>query len=280
VSYAGLPGSQKDWIAIAPAGSDNTNYLAFVFTNGQTSGTATFTAPAAGSYVARAFSNNTFTLLVESAAFTVAAPSVSTDATTYVAGGTITVTYGGLPGNQKDWIAIAPMGSANTSYLDFAFTNGQAAGTATFTVSTPGLYVARAFVNNTFTLAAESAVFMVCDAAQADCFVATLTGANSVPANGSTATGTGLFVFDVGTSTLTYYVKHTIANVTAAHIHEGAAGTNGPVIIPFTLTGQTASGSAVLTAGQTTELFAGSLYTNVHSPAFPAGEIRGQLLHP
>ena len=60
VTYAGLPGNLHDWIAIAPAGSPNTSVLAFVFTNGQTSGTATFSAPAAGSYVARAFANDDY----------------------------------------------------------------------------------------------------------------------------------------------------------------------------------------------------------------------------
>ena len=43
----------------------------------------------------------------------------------------------------------------------FVFTNGQTSGTATFTVSTPGLYVARAFINDSFDLAAESAPFTV-----------------------------------------------------------------------------------------------------------------------
>src|SRR4029450_5983147 len=118
VTYSNLPGNAKDWIAIAPAGSDNTTYTDFVFTGGQINGTATFTAPSAGTYVARAFSNNTFTLLAESASFTVLAATVSTDQANYATGATITVTYSNLPGNAKDWIAIAPAGSANTPYTE------------------------------------------------------------------------------------------------------------------------------------------------------------------
>src|SRR4029077_17978428 len=122
----------------------------YVFTNGQTSGTATFTAPAAGTYVARALPNNTFTLLAESAAFTVTnTPRVTTDSSSYASGSTITVTYAGLPGNALDWVAIAPAGSATTSYVMYVFTNGQTSGTATFTAPAAGTYVARALPNNT-----------------------------------------------------------------------------------------------------------------------------------
>src|SRR5262245_25710177 len=101
VTYDGLPGNEKDWIAIAPAGSDNTSYTAFVYTGGQTSGTATFSAPAPGSYVARAFSNDTYDLIGESPPFTVAVTGFSTDRTSYSLSDTITVTYSGLPGNEK-----------------------------------------------------------------------------------------------------------------------------------------------------------------------------------
>jgi len=69
VAYAGMPGYPDDWIAIAPAGSADTSYLAYVLTNGQTSGTTTFTAPSAGTYVARAFPANTFARLAESPPF-------------------------------------------------------------------------------------------------------------------------------------------------------------------------------------------------------------------
>src|SRR4029079_11557359 len=71
VTYSGLPGNADDWISIASAGSPNTTYLAYVFTGGLTSGTATFTAPGAGSYVVRSFPNNTYNLIAESAAFSV-----------------------------------------------------------------------------------------------------------------------------------------------------------------------------------------------------------------
>jgi hypothetical protein len=67
---------------------------------------------------------------------------------------------------------------------------------------------------------------------------------------------------------------------TMAHIHEGAPGVAGPVIIPLTA-GPHGSwvvpAGAKLTPHQYKEFLAGDLYVNVHSAAHPAGEIRGQL---
>jgi hypothetical protein len=65
---------------------------------------------------------------------------------------------------------------------------------------------------------------------------------------------------------------------TAAHIHTGAAGKNGPVIVPFTKEGDTykAPAGAKLNADQMTAFKAGELYSTC-TAANPGGEIRGQL---
>ena len=66
---------------------------------------------------------------------------------------------------------------------------------------------------------------------------------------------------------------------TAAHIHMGAPGSNGPVFVPFTKDGDTykAAAGAKLNADQLKAFKSGQLYFNVHSAANPNGEIRGQL---
>jgi hypothetical protein len=67
---------------------------------------------------------------------------------------------------------------------------------------------------------------------------------------------------------------------TAAHIHEGAAGGNGPVIVPLTKTGDntwSVAPNTKLTDSQHASYLAGNLYVNVHSTKYPDGEIRDQL---
>ncbi|MFZ5551314.1 MAG: CHRD domain-containing protein [Pseudomonadota bacterium] len=68
---------------------------------------------------------------------------------------------------------------------------------------------------------------------------------------------------------------------TAAHIHHGAAGKNGPVVVHFTKTGDNTWSvvrGARLTPDQLRAYRAGELYVNVHSPAYKDGEVRAQLI--
>jgi hypothetical protein len=107
----------------------------------------------------------------------------------------------------------------------------------------------------------------------------TLTGAQEVPANPSTASGKSMIVIGAD-KTVTGSVEVTGMTPTAAHIHEAATGANGPVIVPFTKTGENTfapAPGAKLTDAQYASYQAGKLYINVHSAAYPGGEIRMQL---
>ena len=106
----------------------------------------------------------------------------------------------------------------------------------------------------------------------------TLSGANEVPPVTTSATGSGTITIGDDGSVSGSVTTTGIAG-TAAHIHEGAAGKNGPVIVPFTKDGDTykALAGAKLTEAQMATLKAGGLYVNVHSAANPGGELRSQL---
>jgi mono/diheme cytochrome c family protein len=112
---------------------------------------------------------------------------------------------------------------------------------------------------------------------------AALSGANEVPAVTTTASGTGVLALDTATGQVRGFVKTTGITATAAHIHEGATGVVGPVIIPLA---ETPAGSGfwivpagqTLTASQIASFNAGNLYFNVHSTANPGGEIRSQIV--
>jgi hypothetical protein len=105
-----------------------------------------------------------------------------------------------------------------------------------------------------------------------------LTGAEEVPPVNTQAKGSGTFrVMEDGM--LTGSVTTEGLQGTMAHIHRGAKGQNGPVIIPLTKNGDTYSvpDGKKLTDSQQQDLKAGNLYVNVHSNAHKGGEIRAQL---
>jgi hypothetical protein len=107
-----------------------------------------------------------------------------------------------------------------------------------------------------------------------------ITGAQEAPNPVSTnASGTFNGTFDTDTKVLTYTISYSGLTPTAMHFHKGAVGVAGPVVIPISNAASPISGSTpALTAEQETDLLAGNWYVNIHSQAYPGGEIRGQLI--
>ena len=107
-----------------------------------------------------------------------------------------------------------------------------------------------------------------------------LSGANEVPPVTTTASGTGTVTINAD-HTVTAKISARGMTATASHIHEGAMGANGPVIVPFVKSGDNtfeAPPGSKLTDEQFASYKAGKLYVNVHSAAHPGGEIRAQLV--
>ena len=139
------------------------------------------------------------------------------------------------------------------------------------------LKIAFALVLATLPNSASAAIFI---------YNGTLSGANAVPANASSATGTFTVTVDDVADTVSLVLSFTGLNggpATAAHIHCCvASNANGPVVIPFT-------GFPAMTSGTYSNVFTGIsaanisgieqglAYINIHNSAFPAGEIRGQI---
>ena len=69
-----------------------------------------------------------------------------------------------------------------------------------------------------------------CNGYDQETFTATLNGASEVGPTGSAATGTFSIVFDGPAAKYTLNVTN-LAGITAAHIHTGAAGANGNVMV-------------------------------------------------
>ncbi len=106
-----------------------------------------------------------------------------------------------------------------------------------------------------------------------------LFGAQEVPPVTTSAYGSGTITVREDGS-VSGSVTTTGVAASAAHIHMGNAGRNGPVIIPLAKTSDnvwSVPAVAKLTPEQYQSYKAFGLYVNVHSPQNKGGEIRGQL---
>ncbi len=109
---------------------------------------------------------------------------------------------------------------------------------------------------------------------------AAMSAAQEIPTNASSATGTGTLVVDPANRAVSGSIVLTGMTATMAHIHIGAAGVNGAVVVGLTQTSPgtwSVPANTSFTADQLKAYKQGNLYFNAHSTAFPGGEIRGQI---
>ncbi|HKX23019.1 MAG TPA: CHRD domain-containing protein [Rhizorhapis sp.] len=126
----------------------------------------------------------------------------------------------------------------------------------------------------------ESVVEQVADTYHTD-----LTGAQEVPKPGD-PDGSGRFEVSISdrVDQFCYEFKDVrgIGTPTAAHIHRGASGVAGPVVVPLDPPGGgNSKGCKDVPEAIADEIKANptSFYVNVHNAEFPDGAIRGQLRH-
>jgi uncharacterized protein (TIGR03118 family) len=118
-------------------------------------------------------------------------------------------------------------------------------------------------------------------------FRAVLAGANEVPPTASTGRGVGIvkLAADELSAKVTLFFTGLTGPPTAGHIHGPAPeGSNAAVIFPFPALPAATSGSMDEftinpSPTQVQQLKTGQLYMNIHTAAFPGGEIRGQLFY-
>jgi hypothetical protein len=112
-------------------------------------------------------------------------------------------------------------------------------------------------------------------------YTAGLSGANEVGSAGD-PDGAGLAIITINGTQVAYTILVSGVDApTAAHIHRGAAGVNGDIVVNFNPS--FVAGSAFGTVNATQEIVneitanPAGFYVNVHNGPFPNGAVRGQL---
>ena len=187
IDVSGGPGNPTDWVGLYAVGATNGQYRDWRYLSGTTAppaaglanATISFLTPVtAGTYEVRFFAETGYGLLATSAPITVpVSPArvtvngVAPPATLALQpGAAATVQIVSGPGNTTDWVALAPAGAPDGSYLAWTYLNGltspPAAGVsnATITFAAPGTfgsYEWRLFANNGYQRLATSSTVTV-----------------------------------------------------------------------------------------------------------------------
>jgi len=175
-----------------------------------------------------------------------------------------------------------------TSVADAAWGTGTIAAPARLTVEVPEMKI-RALIRLLLPALAIGAALALLSTAASPAAAqdsgrklsTVLTGAAEVGGGDPDGTGTAALRVNPGTGQICYTI--TVANldpVIAAHIHNAPAGVNGPIVVPLsapTSGSVTDCTTADPALARDIVLNPDDYYVNVHTTAFPAGAVRGQL---
>ena len=120
----------------------------------------------------------------------------------------------------------------------------------------------------------------ITDAIEGTRFTATLNGASEKPTSTtSTATGEFVGVVDPATKVLSYTVTYEGLSPVAGHIHRvtNDDGTGPPDIMFTNLKSPIMGTTSALPQSKIDSMVAGQYYVNLHTKAYPKGEIRGDV---
>jgi LPXTG-motif cell wall-anchored protein len=112
---------------------------------------------------------------------------------------------------------------------------------------------------------------------------ATLTGPVEVPPGDPDGQGTATVTLDANTGQVCYRlnVSNIILPAIGAHIHKGAPGVAGPIVVPFTAPDADGKANGCVKADVALVKAIGAspadYYVNVHTTDFKPGAVRGQL---
>ncbi|MDB5065561.1 MAG: hypothetical protein JWM18_1995 [Chloroflexi bacterium] len=116
--------------------------------------------------------------------------------------------------------------------------------------------------------------------AAASPYHAALSASEETPTAGPAGgTGAAKVTIDAAAGQLCYDLSWSpqVGTPSAAHIHKGAAGTSGPIVVVLS---PTAAHTCVASPGPVLQGIAADpsgYYVNIHSNAYPGGAVRGQL---
>ena len=203
-----------------------------------------------------------------------------------------TVSVNAVSGSVNRTVSLGATASDNVGVTSVDFrVDGNSIGTASaspFTVQwntgavADGAHAVTAIATDAAGNSTTSSAVNVTVQNQAE-FNVTLSGNEEIPQTGSTATGSGTVRVNLASGAVSGTLDVTGFTVTAAHIHDGFAGTSGPVVVGLEPDASIAGrlqfpAAASLTPTQVDRLLAGGLYLNAHSAQFQGGEVRGQIL--
>ncbi|MBT3602907.1 MAG: hypothetical protein HOE48_11700 [Candidatus Latescibacteria bacterium] len=135
VEFGGLTGNSQDWISVVPKGTPDGTYQEFqwFYTDGQKRGLHTIDVLPVGEYEVRLYFDSGYDVqarfgfgvekgqdLIPNAEGQ-AGFYVKTKKTIYAVGEAIVIEYGGLPGNDQDWVSVVVKGTPEDSYQDHWF---------------------------------------------------------------------------------------------------------------------------------------------------------------
>ena len=114
--------------------------------------------------------------------------------------------------------------------------------------------------------------------------IGNLDGNQQVPMVTSTARGTITGTFDRSSNVFKYAVTYSGLTPLGAHFHTGAPGASGPIAIELPKNNAARDGyvspmegAFILSAANATALISNGIYLNLHTTAYPNGEIRADL---